>query len=209
MDVRYRVALSLIPFLVFLASDKCKRESECLSFMEHLQATEGFLKRHEYWPKMDPTLIFSTESKAMVREQQGFSTNATAQSTLRYKFRIVANKHDVTPDTGFIKKSSHLKNSMFTADDALFSAISSLQFQLLARVTVGNCCSNFHVLLADLLTSGCGAASENTFQCLQEHENPHFRLCCRWFRSCKEEKQLALKQWNVNQSSPSHHDGQN
>jgi hypothetical protein len=81
-----------------------------------------------------------------------------------------------------------------TADEIMLSAVSSLKFQLLPRMTLGNCCSNFHVLLADLLAVGCGAAQENTFRCMQENEDPRLRICCGWQGWCKDAKQRAIEQ---------------
>ena len=48
-------------------------------------------------------------------------------------------------------------------DANMLSSMSSLKAQLLPRLSIGNCCSNFHTLLSDFLVEGCGAASENTF----------------------------------------------
>jgi hypothetical protein len=60
-----------------------------------------------------------------------------------------------------------------------------------------NCCSNFHVLLADLLAAGCGAASEHALHCLQEHPDPQYQVCCGWFPKCKEKKRLAIEQMEL------------
>jgi hypothetical protein len=75
----------------------------------------------------------------------------------------------------------------------MLSAMSSLKAQLLPRITIGNCCSNFHALLNDFLSEGCGAASDNTFLCLQEYEVPELRVCCGWHRQCIAEKQQLIE----------------
>lgn len=148
--------------------------------------------------KEGANLIVTTESRAMVDEIDRFKANQTAQSVLPYVFHILTNEQDVTPDTGYIPSLLlGTPNVSFTANEALLSAVSSLQYQLTAQVTIGNCCSNFHVLLADLLAAGCGAAANHTLHCLQEHEDPHFRVCCGWFRNCKEEKRLAIETMNL------------
>lgn len=133
----------------------------------------------------------------MVAEQRAFSTNATAQGALSIPFRIVSNTKDVTPDTGFVSDATGRGNASFSADDALLSAVSSIKFQLLPRLTLANCCSNFHVLLGDLLAGGCGAAESNSFHCMQENEDPALRVCCGWFKNCKEEKRTALAERQV------------
>jgi hypothetical protein len=69
------------------------------------------------------------------------------------------------------------------------AALSSLKAQLLPRVSIGNCCSNFHVLLNDFLSEGCGAASQNTFHCIQESEDPLLVVCCGWHKDCQMRKQ--------------------
>jgi hypothetical protein len=74
----------------------------------------------------------------------------------------------------------------------MLSAISSLKAQLLPRITIGNCCSNFHTLLNDFLSEGCGAASDNTFLCLQENEDPILRVCCGWHKKCIAEKKKLI-----------------
>jgi hypothetical protein len=74
------------------------------------------------------------------------------------------------------------------ADEMMLSSMSSLKMQLVPRVSVGNCCSNFHVLLNDFLIEGCGAASDNTFLCLQEYHDPLLKVCCGWHTDCMAQK---------------------
>ena len=84
------------------------------------------------------------------------------------------------------------------ADAVMLSAVSSLKAQLMANVVIGNCCSNFHQLLRELIGQGCGGAGiggghvgSTTFYCLQDHPNPDYRLCCSWDKSsrCMEKRQ--------------------
>jgi hypothetical protein len=199
------------------ASDKCAKESECLSFRQHLEATSLLLQEYhgEIWPIANramnggnhrssgfgdpPVLIMTSESLEMAREFRSLKANRTAQATLPYRFRLVTNDADVTPDTGFLAKISGAgaRNVTFTADEAMLSAMTTIQFQLLPRATVVNCCSNFHVLLADLLAAGCGAASEHALHCLQEHPDPQYQVCCGWFPKCKEKKRLAIEKMEL------------
>ena len=109
----------------------------------------------------DPTILFTTESIKMAKAQKSFceaNTNATnIAATTRHPFRfegsILTNFKDVTPNTGLIGQSLRAPSSdqkhtqSFTADENMFSVISTLSFQLLANVTLGNCCSNFHMLI--------------------------------------------------------------
>jgi hypothetical protein len=225
------------------ASDKCLRESECLSFQQHVEATSGLLQRHHsdiFLRGTDaggplPTLLVTTESRDVAREFRAFRSNRTAQElALPVRFRLVTNEADVTPDTGYLapgpgpgpssskarptlesaSASSASSIPSFTADEAMVSALSTLQHQLLARATVANCCSNFHLLLAELLAAGCGAPSSysssaspsssssaspsssslfgHTLHCLQEHFDPRYRVCCGWAAKCKERKRWAM-----------------
>lgn len=83
------------------------------------------------------------------------------------------------------------------ADAIMISALSSLKAQLLPRLSIGNCCSNFHILLNDFLSEGCGAASTNTFQCIQESEDPLLVVCCGWHHDCHDRKEQLLLAMNV------------
>jgi hypothetical protein len=126
----------------------------------------------------------------MVQGQRDFETNTTLQKDFPLSFQFLTNHKDVTPDSGFVQNIKKTMN--FTADESMLSAVTSLKFQLLPRVSLGNCCSNFHVLLNDFLVEGLGAASENTFKCLQEFEDPRLKICCGWHHKCKRVRAEAL-----------------
>lgn len=49
--------------------------------------------------------------------------------------------------------------------------------------TIINCCSNFHKLLTIFLGNGYGAGPINNFECLQDNENPAYRVCCQWTKT--------------------------
>jgi hypothetical protein len=186
------------------ASDKCKRESECLTFDQHMRVASKMWKRHGPSTAIsnvdvdaDPSIVFTTESTAMQEEQRLFATNTSARS--RYPaFQFVTNSHDVTPDSGRFRDVA--KN--VSADEAMLSAFSSLQLQLTARVSIGNCCSNFHRMLQDYLIEGCGAASDSYFHCLQEDDDPELRVCCFKSKSCIATRQRQIMERNANSSLP-------
>jgi hypothetical protein len=175
------------------ASDKCYGESECLSFYQHIEATTQLWQEHQNRTGIHrPTasVVFTSEATSMVQEQKEFEKNATLQQDFPFRFQFLTNNFDVTPDSGFVKD---IKKSMkFTADDSMLSAVTSLKFQLLPRVTLGNCCSNFHVLLNDFLVEGLGAARENSFKCFQEFDDPRLKICCGWHKKCKKDRAIAL-----------------
>ena len=185
------------------ASDKCKGESDCLSFNQHMEVVSQYWRDYQKLSgtTVDPVVVFTTEATSMVAEQQAFVANETLQATYPYRFTFIANTKDVTPDTGFISEATGDSSRSITADEAMLSSISSLKLQLHGRVTAGNCCSNFHILLGDLLMEGCGAAQENTFICLQENENPALQVCCGWHKDCQERKKAYFEEVEKNRTA--------
>lgn len=193
-------------------------------WQKHLNFTTGGTNTNKNYP----TVVFTTESTSMVKEQEAFVSNRS-RTKFPFEFNFVTNTKDVTPDSGFMKdigtfeeiwsdllfcknwltptcsctclsmillsffsNSVYNKNIVSDADSIMLSAISSLKAQLLPRMSIGNCCSNFHTLLNDFLSEGCGAASSNIFLCLQEYEDPRLRVCCGWHKKCMAEKIAAI-----------------
>jgi hypothetical protein len=173
-------SLTDIPFSCgFSASDKCGTESECLSFSQHLSAgLELWDSTFGKSKSKRRDVVLTTESQQIANEQQLFASGSSS-------IRFITNHLDVTQDTGYFEVNFAAANnaSQATPDAIMLSALSSLKLQLKSRVTLGNCCSNFHLLLKDLLSAGCGGSPENTFQCLQRHQNPAYRICCAWDKS--------------------------
>jgi hypothetical protein len=183
-----------------IASDKCSRESECLTFDQHMNATMHAWNKYE--KKINttgkaPFIIFTTESKQMVEDQTVFM-NQSLSSSSQTKYRFVTNQYDVTPDSGHGVKRPP---SNATADQVMLSAISSLKLQLMARVTIGNCCSGFHVTMNSYLSEGLGAASSSSFECLQENENLEYRLCCFHAKSCLKARAKEIEKLRRNTTS--------
>ena len=85
-----------------------------------------------------------------------------------------------------------------TADDVMLSTMTSLKMQLMTESTVGNCCSNFHKVMLEFLQNGCGAAKRNHFECLQDNENPEFRVCCEWSTSPECKQKQATNSFGTN-----------
>lgn len=153
---------------------------------EYLQETKQ--KEELSFSSKSPTILFTTESTAMVEARQSFVANHS-----NFPFPIASNFLDVTPDTGDVASL----RSNASPDESLLSAFVTLKFQLLAPVTLGNCCSNFHVMLGDLMAAQCGAAPSNRFYCLNKLEDPSLRICCTWSKGCQQGKLKALNEWNV------------
>jgi hypothetical protein len=149
---------------------------------------------NNYEKKIKPTgkapfIIFTTESKQMVRDQRVFM-NQTLPNQPSPKYRFVTNGYDVTPDSGHGARRPPINA---TADEVMLSAVSSLKLQLMARLTIGNCCSGFHITMHSFLREGLGAASSSSFECLQENENPEYQLCCHKNRICQEKRDAEIR----------------
>jgi hypothetical protein len=182
------------------ASDKCTFESECLSFDQHMQVASALWAKDQanatatstQQGQATPSIVFTTESRSMVEEQEAYEKAMTDR-----RFSFVTNTRDVLPDSGFMKDVEWKaeKNQRDADPDAIMlSAMSSLQAQLLPKITIGNCCSNFHTMMNDLLSEGCGAADENHFVCLQEYEDPRLRVCCGWHNECPANREKAIQE---------------
>lgn len=156
-------------------SDKCETESDCLSFTQYLRAATQLVQANLKQSRTT-SIIITTESEAVFKEiQDYFSLSANAT---QLPLRFLLNHRDIRQNSGFAK--DFITSPKISADQVMHSAISSLALQLTPGLTVGNCCSNFHLMLADFLHSGCGTASSNKFQCLQDNSDPDLRVCCKW-----------------------------
>lgn len=79
------------------------------------------------------------------------------------------------------------------ADAIMMSVLSTIKAQLIPQITVANCCSGFHQMLNDFLYESCGAVAANTYQCLQDTEDPLLVPCCGVHAHCfemKKQKQM-------------------
>jgi len=95
-------------FLVVTASDKCKYESDCLSFEEHMIVTNDFWGRHAKATGISssnqqrPTVVFTTEAETMMQEQQAWVEGSKHENS-PFEFDFVTNSRDLLPGSGFIK----------------------------------------------------------------------------------------------------------
>jgi hypothetical protein len=147
-------------------------------------------------------VLLTSESQNVFDEQQKFVLNQTLHEAITpFPLRFITNDGDVN----HIQKFWHVPVNNSTADQSVVAALSSLQAQLLAKYTIGNCCSNFHNVLFDLLRGGCGLFPEDgsgKAECLQNNENPEFQLCCSPKKTSKcARDRLARLELYRNQSS--------
>lgn len=133
-------------------------------------------------------IVVTSESREILRQHQRYASDVRNSNQSLANPRFIWNHRDVAQDTGYLEEvlissgdSANAFNS--TADEMMLSALSSLRVQLQTGVALGNCCSNFHLLIKDLLDQGCGATDTSHFQCLQDHEDPAYHICCSWDQS--------------------------
>ena len=136
-------------------------------------------------------IVVTSESREILRQHQRYTSAVRNSNQSLAHPRLIWNHRDVAQDTGYLEEvrvssgdsatSAYAFNS--TADEMMLSALSSLRAQLQTGVALGNCCSNFHLLIKDLLDQGCGATRTSHFQCLQDHEDPAYHVCCSWDQS--------------------------
>ena len=203
------------------ASDKCVDESECLPFDKYmaLMGRVWMLKQEEIMKSTANTLsasrmlnykavndtlltsqlkasiIVTSESPQIISEQKQYE-NQGLGSNFPTTFRFINNQYDHAQGTGNPSRMRYHLDSLqqtVSMDDIMLSSVSSLKLQMLARYSVGNCCSNFHLLLFDFLSDGCGAAMYQNSECLQDMPDPQYRLCCYWSKTdeCLAKKQLV------------------
>ena len=161
--------------LAIRATDKCDVESECLSLPQYLRSLKPLWNENG----IKTNIVITTEARDVMHELKSMIQKNVTHLHIPFDAQFVTNRRDVLQDSGYLYK----QQSAYTQQDAMLSAISSLQLQMATRLTVGNCCSNFHLLLADFLSEGCGMAARNTFVCLQDHPISEFRMCCQWDKS--------------------------
>lgn len=160
-------------------SDKCFSESTCLPFEKYTKLA------HEVWSEhfipeegKKGSLLITTEASDIANSSRNFQSE---------QLSIVMNGDDVLQDTGRPKTARFREQ----ADEIMKSSLVALKLQLHAKHVIGNCCSNFHLLLFDLLRNGCGLVESQ--QCLQETKNPEYHVCCQWTKSDECDIQFGRK----------------
>lgn len=125
-----------------LASDKCKYESECLSFGDHMRATTQLWGRHlnktegGHYSRQHPTVVFTTEAKSMVEEQQSWVKENEPSNKLPVQFDFVVNEQDILPDSGFIKDIGANRSWLFCSCIAIITVVVRLTIVPLLIVVV-------------------------------------------------------------------------
>lgn len=148
-----------------------------------MNATASLWNQHRLNKNDDAVanIILTTEDESVMNDMHKFES--TTRSSFDYfSHRFITNKKDVLQGTGLANDFEKSSRNI-TADQVMLSSVAALKLQLSAKYTIGNCCSNFHNLLFDFVRDCCGAAPDSTATCLQEMDEPEFRVCCSWDKS--------------------------
>ena len=164
-------------------SDKCNRESECLPFGQYMEALSLlWKKKSDSFPqavkqRQQLRVFLSSESTAVFESKDAW-INEGKHKLLPFDVEFVSLNASIgaVPETG--KYSRAQKAYGHDLFDVIFSAMSTLYFQLHSTAMLGNGCSHFHNLALHFIRAGCGAASSTRGLLLQELGDPRYYLCC-------------------------------
>lgn len=165
-------------------TDKCVRESECLTFDQYMQVLQEFsIKRSkaihnaegdESDELIHNTVILTTESKDILNSRLRYSPKNES-----FPYEWIVNEEDVGQGSGNPNTFTQTNGeNSFDADDVMISSMVSLQMQLYSDALIVNTCSNFHALIQTLVGAGCGRVSY--VESMKDNDNPDFRLKCAW-----------------------------
>jgi hypothetical protein len=164
--------LGLAMGLPIRGSDKCKSESTCYVFDTYMKLMQQLWRDRLGSPRgKNASIVLTTEDMRIMKAREDFKTNES------FPFKFFYNSNDI------LQGSGRPKDFKGRADLIMLSSIVSIKLQLHTRILVGNCCSNFHLMLFDLYREGCGAVPSGEVMCLQEHPDPQFHACCGWTRT--------------------------
>jgi hypothetical protein len=146
-------------------SDKCFTETTCLPFENYMDLANEVWSEH-FAGHDNGSVVITTEATDIANASRSYDTAGN--------LTIVMNRDDILQDTGRPRTPKYRTQ----ADAIMESTLVAIKLQLHTKFTIGNCCSNFHLVLFDLLMEGCGLSE--TQQCLQETTNPAYHVCCQW-----------------------------
>jgi hypothetical protein len=164
---------SLAIGLPIRASDKCTSESVCFPFETYTSLINQVWTNNKLFSSAETKgdIILTSEDRNILDASRQYQDN------LSFPFRFIVNENDILQGSGNPK---HFRDR---SDDIMLSSIVAIKLQFYSKFSIGNCCSNFHLVLFDLLREGCGAVTDNEVMCLQEYPDPRYQLCCGWTKS--------------------------
>ncbi len=201
--------------LAIRGSDKCKRESMCLSFDRYMELATDVA--YPFLPKSStnntrPKLIMTTEDPHVFNNSLAYQRNAS------FPFEFLVNENDNMQGSGAPKAFRQ------EGESTIVSSLTALKFHFNAGRVYLNCCSNFHAVLNRLLTGQCGARRHRhdfvfgknirdesvgqlwptkVAQCMNEELPRRFHICCQWTRGsvCNEIRKEYFEEKKANKTS--------
>lgn len=174
--IQYRLQLqprAINTSLLVRASDKCLTESTCGNL-----TMSGYIQLTGLSSSSDSNVLLTTEDQNLVRQA----------TELNQTFHFWVNPHE-----------EYLKT-----EDSVVAALSTWQTQwrYSANRMWANRCSNFHLVVADLLhVCGLSGNTEILWFNDQPAHEPTNRLCCSWELLCLKERERAIRKWEQKQST--------
>ena len=129
------------------ASDKCKKEAQCINFGEYM----GQL--HSQFPLYDMRrIVLTSEDETIIKASESYAEERDED------FTITTNTYDVAQGSGAYNDLPHSKKD-YSKEDILTSTMTSWAFQLEPGYSFLNFCSNFHVVIFNSIRFGCGRSN--------------------------------------------------
>lgn len=129
------------------ASDKCKKEAQCINFGEYM----GQL--HSQFPLYDMRrIVLTSEDETIIKASESYAEERDED------FTITTNTFDVAQGSGAYNDLPHSKKD-YSKEDILTSTMTSWAFQLEPGYSFLNFCSNFHVVIFNSIRFGCGRSN--------------------------------------------------
>ena len=163
-------------------SDKCHKESTCLSFETYMDLAKEHY--HHYNDELQSLSSLATpemhKSKLLLTTEDPniFQNAMLYRNTTNFPYEIILNKNDNLQGSG---KPTKFKRS---AKDTILSSLVAIKMQLIPSVVYGNCCSNWHKVIRKLVDAGLSAVPNAQFNCLNlspaAFDNPKYQICCAW-----------------------------
>lgn len=129
------------------ASDKCKKEAQCINFGEYM----GQL--HSQFPLYDmKRIVLTSEDETIIKASESYAEERDED------FIITTNTYDVAQGSGAYSDLPHSKKD-YSKEDILASTMTSWAFQLEPGYSFLNFCSNFHLVIFNSIRFGCGRSN--------------------------------------------------
>jgi len=168
--------------LAIRASDKCRRESQCMPFDDYMQLVRELAAKRTLARTGDnstnsslyDTLVLTSEAIEMIDGRFNYTERED------FPFKIIVNDEDVMQGAGRPVRywGSTRENLKISPDTVMLSSLTAIKLQLLSESSVLNFCSNFHKMMYSMLEVGCSRSKQNYLEPLLDNDNPKFRMKC-------------------------------